>query len=216
MQNELITIIIPVKNGSNYLSEAINGIKNQNMNVEIIVVDDASTDNTSEIAESLGCKVIKHSECKGPVVAKNTALKSANGKYIMFHDHDDIMVKGALPKLYDELCKSEDSKIVMAKVKDFGTDNMKDKIKPEAYYGLFTGAVLIKKEVFDVIGLFDESLTAGEIISFQTKLNEQNIEIKKIDILATNRRIHDTNFGRTNQKKEYKDYASILRSKLRK
>ena len=58
--NELISIIIPVKNGHKYLGEAIAGIRKQNMNVEILVVDDASTDDTALIAESLGCKVLRH------------------------------------------------------------------------------------------------------------------------------------------------------------
>ena len=99
--NKLISIIIPVKNGAKYLKETVDGIKKQNMNVEILVVDDASTDNTAELAESLGCQVIKHSVNKGPVIAKNTALKVAKGDYVMFHDADDVMNPGTLQKLYE-------------------------------------------------------------------------------------------------------------------
>ena len=219
MQN-LISIIIPVKNGSNYMEEAITEIKQQNMNTEIIVVDDGSTDNTSDIAKNYGCIVIKNTTSQGPVVAKNQALKIANGDYIMFHDHDDIMNNGVLEKMLAELNAASDISAVMCKVKDFISDDIpyeekqKIKIKSEPYYGLFTGAVLIRKNVFDIIGNFDEKVTAGEILEWQTKMEKHNLKIKKLDLISTQRRLHTTNFGRTQQKTEFKDYAKSLRERL--
>ena len=219
MQN-LISIIIPVKNGSNYMEEAITEIKQQNMNTEIIVVDDDSTDNTSEIAKNYGCIVIKNTTSQGPVAAKNQALKIANGDYIMFHDHDDIMNNGVLEKMLAELNAASDISAVMCKVKDFISDDIpseekqKIKIKSEPYYGLFTGAVLIRKNVFDIIGNFDEQVTAGEILDWQTKMEKHNLKIKKLDLISTQRRLHTTNFGRTQQQTEFKDYAKSLRERL--
>ncbi|MDR1167961.1 MAG: glycosyltransferase [Heliobacteriaceae bacterium] len=217
MSDKLISVIIPVKNGANYLQEAIEGIKKQNMNMEIIVVDDASDDNTVQIAESMGCRVVKHETNKGQVAAKNTGLKEANGEFILFHDHDDVMNAGVLEQMYKAFDK--DTAVVMAKVKDFlspdATDN-KAVIKPDAYYGLFTGAVLIRKNVFDTIGFFDENLNTGEIIEFSAKLDEYGFKTKKIDLIATNRRVHNTNYGKTNKNKEFKDYATVLRGKLAK
>ena len=213
--NKLISIIIPCKNGSNYLSEALEGIKAQEMNTEVIVVDDGSSDNTSQIAREYGCRVIRNEQSKGPVKAKNDALKIAQGEFILFHDHDDIMTNGALQRLYDEF--EEDISAVQAKVKDFLSPDCSDKntaVKPEAYYGLFTGAILIKKEVFDIIGDFDESVTAGEIIDWQGKMQKNNLKIKKIDFVSTNRRLHSTNFGKTQQKTEFKDYAALLRARM--
>ena len=219
MQN-LISIIIPVKNGSNYMEEAITEIKQQNMNTEIIVVDDGSTDNTSEIAKNYGCIVIKNTTSQGPVAAKNQALKIANGDYIMFHDHDDIMNNGVLKKMLAELNAVPDISAVMCKVKDFISDDLpseekqKIKIKSEPYYGLFTGAILIRKNVFDIIGDFDEQVTAGEILDWQTKMEKHNLKIKKLDLISTQRRLHTTNFGRTQQQTEFKDYAKSLRERL--
>ena len=217
---DLLTIIIPVKNGANYLQPALAGIKQQNMNTEIIVVDDGSTDNTSDIAKNYGCIVIKNTTSQGPVVAKNQALKIANGDYIMFHDHDDIMNNGVLEKMLAELNAASDISAVMCKVKDFISDDIpyeekqKIKIKSEPYYGLFTGAVLIRKNVFDIIGNFDEKVAAGEILDWQTKMEKHNLKIKKLDLISTQRRLHTTNFGRTQQKTEFKDYAKSLRERL--
>ena len=69
---KLISVIIPVKNGSNYLREAIDSLKKQDVPFQIIVVDDGSTDDTAAIASSCGCEVVSHPFCKGQVAAKNT------------------------------------------------------------------------------------------------------------------------------------------------
>ena len=74
---------------------------------------------------------------------------------------------------------------------------------------------MTSKEIFDTIGLFSESITAGEILDWQTKMDSYGLKIKKIDFVSTMRRIHSTNFGKTNQGKEFKDYAAILRAKLK-
>ena len=211
--NKLISIIIPVKNGEKYIAETLDGIKKQDLNTEIIVFDDGSTDNTAEIAKKYDCKVITHKTSKGPVVAKNSALKIAQGEYIMFHDADDVM--------NENLDNSGDISAVMAKVRDFYSPDLSEEektrtlIKKEPYYGLFTGAVLIRKSVFEKIGLFNESVTAGEIIDWQSKMCANHLKIKKLDFVATNRRIHSSNFGKTQQKTEYKDYARALRERLK-
>lgn len=217
---KLISVIIPVKNGEKYLEDAIEGIKKQNMNVEIIVVDDASTDRTSEIAERCGCTVLHHIICRGPVAGKNTGLAAAAGEYIMFHDADDIMRDGVLRRMYDELEEDSSVSAVMAQVKDFVSPELsieeakKCVIRKDAFYGLFTGAVLMRRLVFDIIGKFDENLSAGEIICLKTEMDERGMQIKKLDFISTDRRLHNSNYGRTDRKKEFKDYASILRAKM--
>ncbi len=218
MTSPLISIIMPVKNGSNYLQEALSGIRSQNVDAEIIVINDGSTDNTVQIAESFGCVILQHSISRGLVISKNTGLKVAKGKYVMFHDHDDVINQNALPQMLGELQENEE---VMAQLQDFFSpellkeERQKVIIRTEPYFGLFSGAILIKKSVFDAIGLFDESLKAGDVIDWTNKMKENNFLIKRLNFVSSNRRIHNTNFGRTNKEKEYKDYASILRSNLK-
>ena len=220
--NDLISVIIPVKNGSRgkYLNQAIEGIYAQNMKVEIIVVDDCSTDNTVEIAEGYGCKIVRHEISKGQVAGKNSGLKAAAGQYILFHDHDDIMRKGSLKKLYEELVSDESFSAVEAKVQDWYSPDLTDEekaqtpAKQEPYWGLFTGAILMRKDIFDTIGFFNESVHTGDIIEWQSKMNSAGLKIKKLDFVSTDRRLHSSNFGKTNKNTEFKNYAAILRAKL--
>lgn len=211
---------MPVKNGSNYLAEALTEIRAQNVDMEIIVVDDGSSDNSAQIAESFGCIILSHSVSKGLVASKNTALKVAKGKFIMFHDHDDLLNKNSLTKMLKEFEENHEIFAVMAQVKDFFSPELSSEekagvaLRPEPYFGLFTGATLIKREVFDIIGPFNESLKAGDIIEWKAKMDQNNLPIKKLNFISTNRRIHNSNFGRVNKEREYKDYASILRARV--
>jgi glycosyltransferase involved in cell wall biosynthesis len=192
------------------------------MPVEVIVVDDGSADETARIAENAGCRVIRHGITRGQVAGKNTGIKAANGNYVMFHDHDDVMQAGALSTLYNTLAADENLWLIMAKVQDFFSPELRAvrkkeiaaTIKNEPYYGLFTGAVLMRKVLFDRVGFFDENLNTGEIISLLTKMDIMYLQYKKVDFVACNRRIHATNYGRTDTDKEYKDYSSVLRARL--
>ena len=219
MLNKKISVIMPVKNGSNYMEQAILSIKNQNVDTEIIVIDDGSSDNTYEIAKNLGCTVLQHEKSRGQVVAKNTGLKYAKGDFIMFCDHDDILNDNAIITMLKEFEKDPNIDVVNAKIQDFISPDAKNQnqtIKPAPYYGCLAGSMLIKRKVFDKIGLFDESVQAGEIIALMNKFKDFNITIQKVDFVSSNRRIHDTNYGKTNQKNEFKDYASLLRARMRK
>ena len=213
--NNLISIIIPAYNGEKYIQGCITSIQNQNMNTEIIVIDDISTDKTADIARSMGCEVIVNDEHKGQVAGKNTGVRAAKGKFWLTIDQDDMLTEGALRRFYEEFQKDESLRIIMAKLKDFPDTSEQIKFcKKEPFYGILTGAVMFKKDVFNKIGYFREDLITGDVIDLTNRLKKTDIEIKKIDFVSCKRRIHLTNFGRTNQKDEYRDYLKLLRERL--
>lgn len=92
MTNPLISIIIPVYNGEKYIADCIEQMLCQSYkNLEIIVVNDGSTDKTSEIAQSYPVKLIEFLQNKGNSIGKNTGADTANGEYIHFMDVDDAI-----------------------------------------------------------------------------------------------------------------------------
>ena len=214
---ELISVVIPSFNGEKYIEECILSVKKQHMNTEIIVIDDISTDDTPKIAKSLGCKVLINSIHKGQIAAKNMGVRISKGDYWLTIDQDDILVDGALCRLFEEINKTADYNIVMAKVQDFCSDNIienKKYCKSEPYFGILTGAVLFKKEVFNKIGLWYEKSSTGDVIDLTNRLFDHGLDIKKIDFVSCLRRIHSNNYGRLHQDLEYKDYAYALRQRI--
>ena len=83
----MISIIVPVFNAEKYLDECLSSLSIAN--TEIIVINDASTDNSEEIAKKYTNKVI-NIEHSGPVVARNIGIKNANGDYIIFMDAKQV------------------------------------------------------------------------------------------------------------------------------
>lgn len=214
---DLISVIIPSYNGEKYIAHTIESIQNQEFPNEIIVIDDISSDKTVQIAKEMGCRVIQNDVHKGQVAGKNTGIKAAKGNYWLTIDQDDCLTQGALLKLYNEMQKTPENKIIMAKLQDFcspDTPLAKKYVKQNPFWGILTGSTLFKKEVFELIGNFREDIITGDVIDLTNRLSKVGIQIRKIDFIACNRRIHNLNFGRTNQKDEYKDYAKVLRERL--
>lgn len=109
----MISILIPVYNGDNYLEESLNSILNQSYkNFEIIIVNDGSTDNTSQILEKFNfsnIKVNNFNNNMGKVAALNRAFQIASGEFITFFAHDDIMLKDSLLMRLNALESNKDS-----------------------------------------------------------------------------------------------------------
>jgi glycosyltransferase involved in cell wall biosynthesis len=87
-----ISVIIPIYNGEKYVAECIENILRQTHgDLEIIVVDDGSTDCSIEIAEKYPVKIIRLEQNRGPAAARNAGMDAASGKYIHFMDVDDTI-----------------------------------------------------------------------------------------------------------------------------
>lgn len=92
----LVSVIVPVYNVESYIDDCLNSIKQQTYkNLEIIVVEDCSTDNSRKLLDSHlideRITVIQHSENSGLSAARNTGIAAATGEYMMFVDSDDIV-----------------------------------------------------------------------------------------------------------------------------
>ena len=172
-----ISVVIPTYNKSQYLKEAIKGVLNQTYKeIEVIAVDDGSTDNTKEVVKSFNDPRVIYffQENKRPAAARNSGLRKTKGKYIAFLDSDDLWLKEKLKRQIDFMEKNseigllgtacyemtEKRKIVGKKI--FPIKNkilQKDLIK---YNPFIQSSVMIKKEVFDKVGLYDEKFRESE------------------------------------------------------
>ncbi|HTO14253.1 MAG TPA: glycosyltransferase family 2 protein [Edaphocola sp.] len=102
--NELISVVIPIYNVNTYLEKCVSSVISQSYkNLEIILVNDGSTDNSGEIAEDFAkndkrIKVV-HQENGGLSAARNTGLKHTSGDYVFYLDSDDYLASNALELL---------------------------------------------------------------------------------------------------------------------
>lgn len=111
MCKDLVSIITPTYNCAKFIGATIESVLNQTyQNFEMIIVDDASKDNTEEVVKSFKDKRIKYirlSKNSGPAVARNRAMEEAKGKYMAFLDSDDLWKREKLEKQINFIKKNK-------------------------------------------------------------------------------------------------------------
>lgn len=117
----MISVIVPVYNVESFLVESINSIKNQTYkDIEIILVDDGSTDNSGNICDELAktdCRIkVYHKENGGLSDARNYGIDRMNGEYVCFIDSDDTVSSHYIEYLYDAL-KQTGTRLAMCRFK---------------------------------------------------------------------------------------------------
>jgi len=171
-----VSVIIPVYNGAEYVREAVDSALAQcNVNVEVIVVDDGSTDETPTILAGYGRSIrVLGQRNSGHVKARNNGVKVASGEWLAFLDADDQW----LPQKLSKQLQVADVNIGMVYTdrENFG-DITRVKRTASSSFPLFEGdlfeplllgnfvtvsSVIIRREWFDRLGGFDEELSVCE------------------------------------------------------
>lgn len=218
-----ISVIIPAYNAEAYLPDAVASVRaQQGVTIkEIIVIDDGSSDGTASCAESLQCKVFRK-ERGGAGAARNLGVEAATGELVHFLDADDVLAEGALAALTEPFYVDEKMAAVFGKAVDFISPELSEEqqnqltARTEAYGGILPGCSVLRRSVFDEIGLFDTSLRSAETVAWMMKLREAGLATTEIPMVTLRRRIHMTNTGRVNRLQEMRNYAAVLRNRMKK
>lgn len=133
----IFSIIVPIYNVDEYIEHCINSILSQeNVELEIILVDDGSTDDSGKICDQFADRYehiqVIHQHNKGLSEARNTGIKHAKGDYILFVDGDDCIVKDSIKYIEREIINDKYPDIVFLECKKvtFGRENSIKKIIP--------------------------------------------------------------------------------------
>lgn len=155
MDKKLLSIIIPVYNTKQYLRECVDSAIDQDVDdVEIILVDDGSTDGSEEICDDYADKnssvKVVHKPNKGLGSARNAGIRVAEGKYIYLLDSDDYIQPNSLGKVIGS-CEENDLDICFFSASILVEDNEKHRNIYERKKGpfdtVFTGAELVRKQM---------------------------------------------------------------------
>jgi glycosyltransferase involved in cell wall biosynthesis len=200
----LISVLIPTCNCAKWIAQAIDSVLSQDYdNLEIIVVDDGSTDNTREIVECYG-KPVKYfyKENGGISSSRNACLREAKGEYIAWLDADDYWAKGKLQAQVKYFEEHPDCEIVFTGYKNFIENeeikyqaNVQKELDLEQRYKHYLPSALIKKEVFEKCGIFREDFPKGEDADWLFRLKTfTGVNMKNyIENIYYFRRLHGNN-----------------------
>ena len=180
-----ISVIIPCFNSQRFIGQSLQSVIDQNYpNLEIICVDDGSTDNTrKEITDHFPSVLYLYQNNKGPAAARNLGIGKSTGHYVAFLDADDVWLPEKLSLQMEYLRKNAGAKIVHTNIKIKIGTAIVDTIYPTQHQNgrifedllLQKGSVvcstlLLKKECFEKVGLFDEELITAEDVHLYLRL----------------------------------------------
>ncbi len=194
MNKPLVSIIIPVYNNERFISQSISSALEQSYEpIEVIVVNDGSTDNTLSIIESFGDKIlVLNQKNKGAGAARNTGLAHASGTYIKFLDGDDILEKNIISKQIESSLKMGNKKAIV--YGHYHLIDQYDRISiPKKYLTIndwedpiaflilndyiVTTCPLHKKEYLDKYGGFTEEFFPGEDPELHLRLYLNGVDL---------------------------------------
>lgn len=201
----VVSIIIPVYNGSKYIREAIDSALAQTYkNIEIIVVNDGSADDTEEIVKSYANRVRYFSKENGGVSsALNVGLREMKGDYFSWLSHDDVYYPNKIERQIAYLNSLKNKDVVLYSNYTYIDENSKTirtveldhnllEKKPELALlnGFLNGCtILIPKIAFDKYGIFDEKLKCTQDYDMWSKMME-TYKFVHIPEVLTKYRVH--------------------------
>lgn len=200
-----IDVIIPVYNGEKYIRQAIVSVQKQSWkNINIIVADDGSTDNTLSIISALSqtdsrIKVLGLGH-RGVSATLNTAISNADAAYISFLDADDLWHEEKLEKQMHALSEGT-AGICFCMIQEFESCSPEEprthSARQEPMKGYFKTAFLGKRNIFATFGLFDENVAIGDFIDWFGRIIRAEEPVIMIDEVLAYRRVHQDNVTRT-------------------
>lgn len=206
-----VSVVIPAFNSAAYIRETINSVLNQSFkDLEVVVVDDGSKDNTGELLKDYHSKVryiLK--ENGGPASARNLGIKEAKGEFIAFLDADDLWMSDKLEKQLERF-DGEDIGLVFSSVQKMDKDNhdLPDYVNRERFEGhifekLFnknfvpTSTVLVRKSCFEEFGVFDEDPELISVEDYDMWLRiASKYKLAHVDEKLVRYRVHENNISK--------------------
>lgn len=203
MSRPLLSVVIPCYNAARFLPEAVASVLAQRYEpLEILVIDDGSTDATPEIAPGLGPEVrYLRQENRGPSSARNLGLREARGELIAFLDADDLWPEGKLDLQVGRLLEDPALDVVSGRVRYVllpggRIPDLRFEGPDRTLPGIYIGAAIYRRRAFEIVGPFDETLHYSEDHDWFLRAREADLKMLVLAEVTLLYRMHDSNMTR--------------------
>jgi glycosyltransferase involved in cell wall biosynthesis len=198
MAAALVSVVMPAFDEERFIGEALESALAQTYSpVELIVVDDGSTDRTGEIAETYGVRV-ERQEHVGHPAARNLGLSLARGDYWTIFDADDVMPPERIERQVEHLQEHRELGMVLGLTEAFVTpgEPRPRHWNPAWDDGPFrgcAGTMLARRELFALVGPYDEKLRVSPDLDWIVRATDLGVGAANVDALCLRYRIHPGN-----------------------
>lgn len=225
-ENPLVSIIVPCYNHEKFIAETIESAYNSSyQNLEVIIVNDGSKDNSEQVVRLLQKKYHKlvyvYQENGGPASARNHGIKIAKGKYVLPLDADDLISPDYIQKCVEILESNQSVKLVYCNAEFFGERtgpwNLKP-YKPEslALDNMIFCSAVYRKSDWESVGGYEEQMTWGwEDWEFWISLLSRGGEVVKLPVTGFYYRVNKNSRRKSTDKEAKKKTIDLINNKHR-
>lgn len=217
----IVSVVIAVFNGERFIREAIRSVQEQrHASLELIVVDDGSTDGTAAaIREFSGVQYV-HQANAGQPAALNHGVRLATGAFLGFNDADDLWTARRLAVQLDALAAEPSLAAVYGHVEQFLeadappavaaalTDTRR--IQPSRLHT----AMLVRREAFDRVGAFREDMRIGSVVDWAHRSQQAGLRERMLEHVVLRRRLHGQNIGWLQKNAASEAYLAVAKAAL--
>jgi glycosyltransferase involved in cell wall biosynthesis len=215
-----ISVIVPVYNMGRYLTDAVASIEAQGFErVEVVVVDDGSTDETPEVIASLGERVVAvRQPNRGAAAARNVGIEMASGELLAFLYADDLWPAGKVARQLERLEREPELDVVLGRIQYVAIEGGEapdiefEDFDAQTLTHVHLGSGLYRRRAFELIGTFDESLRLSEDLDWFLRAREARLRVAIIPEITLVYRLHGTNTSRGSELRESQTLQALKKS----
>ena len=219
----LISVVIPCYNQAHFLGEAIASVwQSATRDVEVVVVDDGSTDSTARVGASFAGTRLISGPNRGLAHARNRGLAESSGRFLVFLDADDMLTRGALDIGLAELSAHPAAALVSGRCRIIAEDGgslhtpQQARVERDHYkellrhnYIWMPAMAMIRRDAIDRVGGFDDTANAAADYSLYLRIARTHTVHDHAQVVALYRR-HSSNMSR-NSARMLQETLAVLR-----
>ena len=219
--NPLVSVMIGAYNAAPYLGEAIESVFAQDYEpIELVVVDDGSTDGTADVARSFAPVKVICQENGGNGAARNRAVENASGELYAFLDADDRFTLGKLSLQKAALDADPGLDMVFGHVREFLSPELDEETRaglrppaPEPMPWTAPNLMLIRRESFRRVGPFTTAVRVGVTVDWFARAAEAGLRYTILPEVVLERRLHTQNNG-LRERASRSQYLEVIRQAM--